>query len=652
MLLIYLNPSITKINSIESDLFWNVYIDKSLSMSYHSNPSINSLLTGIDDIIDRLNKKGVPIKIYDFGTKIDTNWVEGEKNINDPSTNLGNVLKHTGQDNGYGLAGSLIITDGQANQGINIPSLNLDKNKPIHIIGVGDKTPLVDIAIVSINAPPVIIQGENVEIEVLLSSFGVENQRVNVTMNSKEKLLGSKILTLSGEGSIDKIRFMINPKETGEVEYKIQVNALPDEVNILNNKHVLPIQVLKNEYKISIITGAPNFNTSVLKNIFKENNKFEIDHYYFTKNGYSPPLKTFWDTKYDLILFDNHPVKENKEEWSSLLRIFAKKLLSQKTSFAIFLGNDVNESSLKPFLNLMDMDIKKPLIQLGSKYNWKFSKNWETLFPLQNNDFTDAKQLDHPPLLINTEIDSIHSTVLASFKISDVSIPLIQIAEKNPLRYLVFSSPELNQLYYKAQNSDYKNLTYQMLNTLFSWLMKTGDGKNFYFRTGKDTYQQGEKVTVIGKPIKKSENSSDALIHIFSEGEKINSKPLAYDTKTGFYTGKFWASKSGKLDYNIELIYGNKSLIVSEGSILVQESQIELNNVFLNEKILQKLSDVTKGSFYNWTSRLSVLNDINIKSKKENLQRKIILHNSRLLFLIIISILTLEWLFRRKKGLV
>ena len=652
MLLIYLNPSITKINSIESDLFWNVYIDKSLSMSYHSNPSINSLLTGIDDIIDRLNKKGVPIKIYDFGTKIDTNWVEGEKNINDASTNLGNVLKHTGQDNGYGLAGSLIITDGQANQGINIPSLNLDKNKPIHIIGVGDKTPLVDIAIVSINAPPVIIQGENVEIEVLLSSFGVENQRVNVTMNSKEKLLGSKILTLSGEGSIDKIRFMINPKETGEVEYKIQVNALPDEVNILNNKHVLPIQVLKNEYKISIITGAPNFNTSVLKNIFKENNKFEIDHYYFTKNGYSPPLKTFWDTKYDLILFDNHPVKENKEEWSSLLRIFAKKLLSQKTSFAIFLGNDVNESSLKPFLNLMDMDIKKPLIQLGSKYNWKFSKNWETLFPLQNNDFTDAKQLDHPPLLINTEIDSIHSTVLASFKISDVSIPLIQIAEKNPLRYLVFSSPELNQLYYKVQNSDYKNLTYQMLNTLFSWLMKTGNGKDFYFRSGKDTYQQGEKVTVIGKPIKKSENSSDALIHIFSEGEKINSKPLAYDTKTGFYTGKFWASKSGKLDYNIELIYGNKSLIVSEGSILVQESQIELNNVFLNEKILQKLSDVTKGSFYNWTSRLSVLNDINIKSKKENLQRKIILHNSRLLFLIIISILTLEWLFRRKKGLV
>ena len=97
-------------------------------------------------------------------------------------------------------------------------------------------------------------------------------------------------------------------------------------------------------------------------------------------------------------------------------------------------------------------------------------------------------------------------------------------------------------------------------------------------------------------------------------------------------------------------MYGEKSLIVSEGSVLVQESQIELNNVFLNEKLLQKLSDATNGSFYKWTDRLSVINKINKKSNKEIFQSKIILHNSRLLFLIIIFVLTLEWLFRRKNG--
>ena len=44
-------------------------------------------------------------------------------------------LNHMNQDNGYGVAGSLIITDGQANQGTNISSINLDKNKPIKSLG-------------------------------------------------------------------------------------------------------------------------------------------------------------------------------------------------------------------------------------------------------------------------------------------------------------------------------------------------------------------------------------------------------------------------------------------------------------------------------------------------------------------------------------
>ena len=57
---------------------------------------------------------------------------------------------------------------------------------------------------ISINAPPVIIKGENAEIEVLLSSFRSKSE-VNVTIHSKEKLLGSKTLNLSGEAVLTKL---------------------------------------------------------------------------------------------------------------------------------------------------------------------------------------------------------------------------------------------------------------------------------------------------------------------------------------------------------------------------------------------------------------------------------------------------------------
>ena len=152
-----------------------------------------------------------------------------------------------------GLAGSLLITDGQVNLGSEIPVQDLEGTKPIHVVGVGDNSPLVDVSIHSIDAPPVIIKGENAELDVTVSSHGAMNQRLNVTLYSGKKLLGSKVVPVSGEGSMERIRFMINPNQTGERQYRVQVNALPDEINIQNNKQVVPIQVLKNEYKISKI---------------------------------------------------------------------------------------------------------------------------------------------------------------------------------------------------------------------------------------------------------------------------------------------------------------------------------------------------------------------------------------------------------------
>lgn len=652
LLFLSLDPILTIIQSSNRDLNWSIYIDKSLSMTYHSNPSSKSLESGINDIFARLGSKDIPIKIYGFGSKIDTSWINGEKIFTDASTNIGQVINHIKQDYGVGPAGAVIITDGQANQGMNISISDLSNKIPIHIIGIGNKDPLVDIAILSINAPPVIIKGENAEIEVLVTSYGIVDQRVNVTLYSYGKLLGSKILLLSGEGSINKIRFMINPEETGEIEYNVQVNALPEEVNILNNKQVLPIQVLKNEYSIALITGAPNFNTSIIKHMLNTNEKFKVEHYYLTKNGYSYPMKQFWDTKYDLILFDNHPVNQNAKEWESFLRIFAKKLLSQKTSFGIFVGNDVDKKALSSYLGLMDLNINEPLIQLGSEHSWDFSKNWDLYFPFNNDDLVNKIQSNYPPLHVDLEIDSLNSIVLANFLISNVRVPLIQLAEKSPLRYMVFSSPDLHQLFYKTQNKDYQDLTSEIFNPLFSWLIRTGNGQDFYFRTGKNSYQQGEKVTIIGKAVRETEIPEEAYIHIYSQEKKINSKPVVYDSKTGFYKGQFWASKTGKLEYDIELIYGDRSLIVSEGSFQVQESQIELDHVFLNEGPLVQLSEATDGSFHHWSDRLSILNKINRQSNNQKSYTRIIMHNNWWIFFIIIFILTLEWLYRRRIGMI
>ena len=48
-------------------------------MAYHSKPSSVALTSGVDNLINQLNKKTIKNKIFSFGSEIDTNWVSGKK---------------------------------------------------------------------------------------------------------------------------------------------------------------------------------------------------------------------------------------------------------------------------------------------------------------------------------------------------------------------------------------------------------------------------------------------------------------------------------------------------------------------------------------------------------------------------------------------
>ena len=75
----------------------------------------------------------------------------------------------------------------------------------------------------------------------------------------------------------------------------------------------------------------------------------------------------------------------------------------------------------------------------------------------------------------------------------------------------------------------------------------------------------------------------DGYIHVYNNDSLINNKKLSYNKEKGVYKGNFWASEPGILDYDIEFISDENSMIVSKGSVQIQESQVELNKIYLNK---------------------------------------------------------------------
>ncbi len=651
LLFLLLEPVILYEKEELKELSWNVYIDRSLSMSYHTHPSKMSYFNGILDFAKKMKNNNVDFNLYSFSSNVEK-WVSDDKEIDGSSTNISSIYDHINSNVNNNLVGAILFSDGQANLGTSI-NKNIDKIKiPIHVIGAGDLDPMIDVQIYSIEAPPVIIKGEEAELDVTILSYGKLKERANVTLYDEKKLIGSKVITLFGNGTKEKVKFLIKPVSTGEKSYIVKVNTLEDEINIKNNKQTVTIQVLKNEYKIAIITGAPNFNTRILKNIFENNSEYSLEHFIYANNSFKPSINKFWKQTYDLILFDNHPIKEMGDKWSTYRKVFAKKLISHKSNFAIVYGNNMDYQNIKQYLELFDIFLEPNQLIKDEIYDWNFTNLWKELFPFHAiSSRIDNDYLMLPPLKPGLKIKSEKGGILANFNDRNSVSPIILIGEKNNLRYFIWTTSDLSALYYKTQGTGLSEVVNETINPIFNWLLRTKGDKEIYFKTNKNSYQQGELIEFIGKPLIEKEFTDEGIVNIILNNKVIKSKPLKYNHLTGMYNANVWASQSGTVNYEIRFGESENSHIIDRGSFEVQESQVELNQVFLNENPLKRLASDSGGKYERWDNKNKLLPIILPSSRMEAIKFSFPLYKNVFMICLIIGLLVIEWALRRNLGL-
>jgi len=655
LLILLFNPTVIINKEKNKFLPWRIYIDKSLSLNYYKQPSYTSYVKGISNFIQRIKRKNIDSEIYSFGSQLDTLLDITKIKTDANSTNIGLVFENLDVSYEKNIAGAIIFTDGQINQGPLLSKFSTYNKLPIHIVGIGDTIPMLDVSIQSVEIPPISVKGEEVNIDATISSVGNLKERVNVTLfDENNKLIGSKIIKISGKESLENVRFRIKPNKIGKNYYLIKCSALSDEINIQNNQQKIVMHVMKDRYNVALITGAPNYNTRLLKDHLSRSNN-NIDHFLYINNKFSPPIKVFWEKKYEVIIFDNNPVKSNSEKWESLLRIFTKKLISHNSSFLIIPGPEIDINSINNYLKIIDIEAKELIPNDQNQYKWGFTSQW-----LNNLSFNDSKWLDNdvismpqqnPAFYLGKQVND-KNINFAEYIEVDRPNPLLILGEKKSIRYGIWNSIDIASIKYKLLNTNNSFVLDNSLNKIFNWLMKKSGSKEYVFRTNKNSYQQGEEVLLSGRSL----NYNDDIIHegtveLYYNDKFIGSKPLFLDINKNEYKSRFWAPKPGEIKYIVNINKGIDSYEVSNGTFEVQESHIELNRIFLNKEKLINISRSSGGKFNYWVDSESLLDEISIVEKKENYIATYIIRHNYLFILIILLIITIEWFVRRKMGL-
>mgnify|MGYP001006258722 CR=1 FL=1 len=97
-----------------------------------------------------------------------------------------------------------------------------------------------------------------------------------------------------------------------------------------------------------------------------------------------------------------------------------------------------------------------------------------------------------------------------------------------------FLSTRLYSLPPYMQSFNYKSTTpkdISPIKKITNWLMKKSDDGEFIFRTDKNSYQQGEEVTLTGVSSESNNKLiiADGLVELYQENNFIGSKNLFFD---------------------------------------------------------------------------------------------------------------------------
>lgn len=627
------NPVINFSDEKEKKLDWAIFIDNSASIKYHQTPSINAVQLGIESLVNKLSEKDISYHLYQFADNIQK--VNSPQLIgNGVTTNIG-IIPETIKQLGNQIAGAVIISDGLITEGKDPIKDFQEFDFPIHTIGIGEGSELVDVTIESIDAPTVVLKSDWVDVNITIQSVGNIGDRLSVSLYNNRELQGSKHIRLMGMESKKEINFRFHPKKIGKQQYEVRISSVEDEIDIQNNRQKFSLLVLKDRYKVALLTGSPNKNTSVLKRKLKNNPRVELDHFIrITETRFQPAIKTFWESPYELIIFDNYPIKPLS---SNFVRILGKKLLSNQSALFLILGPNQTIVSFNGITSILGVVTEDSTIE-SNRFYWEFV-----------DEQIDAGG-NFPPLKQNILITGkqVSSDTLA---VTEQGWPLWLRNQNGTIRTMIWTSPELNTLYFHDQKLSQEGSFSVIWNQSISWLLKSGGEHENFFRLNKNRYQQGEMVQVTGtQPFEKTQDKTENIIINVTHGSTdIITRDILYNIEEQRWLGEFRAPGPGEYNYSIQL--GSNQDPIQTGTFQILESQIELNQVYLNKKLLATISNSTDGQFFVWDSRDSLFSEINPKVRREFKAEIIKFNESRVLLIIMILLLCVEWFIRRNRGL-
>jgi len=542
--------------------------------------------------------------------------------------------------------GILLFTDGQFSETENLDSIvNTLKNIGIPVIPIISKRfSFSDTAIQFDPSNPTELKTEQKN----TLYFNVKNTTPN--KNFKIQFYDNNVLIHSQSIQVNKTKTTIPlsyiPKKIGIHKLKIKIEA-KDEFQ-KNNQDILFIKANKGKYNIGLIYGNLHWDYKFLRRTLSEDQNIKLYSIAkIKKNTFSSVLSSFPLKQMDMLILGN---LSQSDVSSKFLSTLARQVKNYGLSLFIlggpnsFLSESIKSQPLNDILPVIPNSKTGKITSPSTIRITEIGKSDPLTLILDDPSLNEKMWQNIPPFeMINGSTPKKGTTLLLVSK-QNKKIPIFGYKYSGKGKVVFFSGYPLWTWYFlnvpSHNQQNYTTFIRQLVRDLTSSRLE-----RFNLYTDKFVYKPSEPVKIYAVLLD-NQPTKDLKVSVLFNKKKIKVLHLqnSISMKERFTTE--W-TPADQGEYQLILKTSGKT---KKAFFVVGQNQQEFFNIGINQANLNRIArqndllPLTKKTITQLNSKLSTKK---IK-KKFSIQRE--LWNSFIIVLIIVALLTIEWIYRKNKG--
>lgn len=667
--------------------FVGILVDDSRSMQIadggrETRADIARGALGRDSALLTALRERFQVRLFRFGATLERVSDPGALAFNAVETRLGDAIASARQElDAVPLSGLIVLSDGadNASGAVDAELMALRaRSVPIFAVGIGADRFERDAEIERIDVPRQVLEGSSFMATVLVRQRGFEGERVPLVVEDGGRVIAREEITLPPDGTAMPVRIPVTVRDAGPRALRFHIPVRAQEHVTRNNERHALVDVRKRREKILYVEGEPRYEVRFIRDAVQADSNIQLvvlqrtaEEKFLRLNVDGPAeLASGFPTsraelfRYRAIILGSIEASAFTQEQLRMLADF----VSVRGGGMLFLGGRSAFAeggySGTPLADVLPVyvdgdavpDSLTPLYELTTRITPTGTAHPVTQ-PARGRASSDTSPILKVPVTSVNTVPRVKPGAITLLEGTAGRYRQPVLVYQRYGRGLAVALPIQDSfLWYMHADVPVEDATYRTLwRQLLRWL--TSDTpEQLRVTASSDRVRPGGSVVIRAELADSSfvrRNDARLEARVTSPSGKLTDVPLEWVVdRDGEYRGTYTSDEIGVHAVKVTAGATDARARASDSTfVAVADLDAEFYGAEMRKPLLQRLADETGGRFYTPATMKNLPADIALSKRGVTVVNQMDLWDMPVVLVLLVGLLSAEWAYRRRKGL-